>query len=62
LSAGIGNFSGELQGMPTDLVEQDFRTYFYVTRQGIDLHKADDTWWPLDDEGASRPGWKAPEL
>ena len=55
-------FSGELHGMPPlDLVEHDFRTYFYVTRQGIELHKADSRWWPLNDEGALRPDWKPPE-
>ena len=57
LFPGIGDpFSGELQGMPPlNVVEQDFRTYFCVTNQGIDFHKADGTWWPLNDEGVLRP-------
>ncbi len=41
-----------LQGMPTlDIVEEYFETYFYITKQGLDQHLSDDTWWPFDDEG-----------
>lgn len=41
-----------LQGMPElDVVEEDFETYFYITKQGLDQHLSDDTWWPFDDEG-----------
>jgi hypothetical protein len=55
-------FSGEIQGMPPlDTPEEDFRTYFYVTEKGMDLHEVDGTWWPLDDEGELRPDWKPPE-
>jgi hypothetical protein len=54
-------FSGEIQGMPSLAVpEEDFRTYFYVTIQGMDFHLADDTWYPLDDEGELRPNWQPP--
>jgi hypothetical protein len=55
--AGSGRdpFSGELQGMPPmDVIEENFRTYFYITKKGMDLHLADDTWWPFDDEGEPR--------
>jgi hypothetical protein len=48
----------ELQGMPTiDIVEKEFKTYFYVTKAGIDLIRSDETWWPFDDEGNLRPDW-----
>ena len=41
----------ELQGMPQlDVVEEDFKTYFYITKKGMDLHLSDDTWWPFGDE------------
>ena len=54
-------FSSEIQGMPSLAVpEEDFRTYFYVTKQGADFHLADSTWWPLDDDGEMRPDWKPP--
>ena len=44
-------FSEELPGMPSmDVVEENFQTYFYRTKKGMDLHLADDTWWPSDDE------------
>ena len=63
LSASVRDpFSGELKGMPPlDSVEEDFRTYFYITKKGMDFHQADGTWWPLDDEDALRPDWNAPE-
>src|SRR5262249_31983959 len=58
---GPDPFSGELRGMPPlDSVEEDFRTYFYVTNDGRDFHEADGAWWPLDDGGALRPDWKPP--
>ena len=38
----------ELQGMPqVDKVETSFKTYFYITKKGMDVHLADDTWWPF---------------
>jgi hypothetical protein len=52
--AGTGSdpFSGELDGMPPmDVVEEDFKTYFYITKKGMELHLSDDPSWPLDDEG-----------
>ena len=54
-------FSGELQGMPPlDVVEENFRTYFYITQKGIDFHLQDATQWPFDDEGELRRDWKPP--
>jgi hypothetical protein len=42
--------STEIQGMPAlDVIEEDFKTYFYITKKGLDFHLADDTWWPFDD-------------
>ena len=52
-------FSREFQGMPSlDVVEEDFETYFYVTKQGMDLQRSDDTWWPFDDNDKLRPDWR----
>ena len=51
-------FSTELPNMPPlDVVEENFETYFYPTKIGMDLHLSDDTWWPFDDEGNLRPDW-----
>jgi hypothetical protein len=45
-------FATELQGMPpTEVIEEYFKTYFLITKKGMDLHLSDDTWWPFDDEG-----------
>jgi hypothetical protein len=42
----------ELEGMPPlDEVEENFETYFYITKKGMDLHLPEDAWWPFDDEG-----------
>lgn len=50
--SGRDPFSGELQGMPPmDVIEEDFKTYFYLTRKGMDFHLSDDAWWPLDEDG-----------
>src|SRR5690242_5287474 len=40
LSCATGDpFSGELGGMPPlDVPEEDFRTYFYPTRKGMEVH------------------------
>ena len=38
---------------PLDVIETDFKTYFYITKKGIDL-LSQDTWWPFDGEG--QPG------
>jgi len=35
--------------MPTlGVVGEDFKTYFYITKNGVDFHLSDDTWWPFD--------------
>jgi hypothetical protein len=45
-------FSGELDGMPPmDVVEENFRTYFYITKKGMELHLSDDPSLPRDDDG-----------
>lgn len=42
----------ELPGMPPlDDVEENFTTYFYITKEGTELHLSEDTWWPFDDYG-----------
>jgi hypothetical protein len=44
-------FAGELPGMPAlDVVEEYFATYFYITAKGMEFHRADDSWWPYDDD------------
>ena len=46
----------ELWGVPSlDVVEENFKTYFYVTPKGKELHLSDDSWWPSDDEGNPHP-------
>ncbi len=51
-------FSTELQGMPPlDVIEEDFETYFYVTKKGMDLQLSGDPDRPFDDEGNLRPDW-----
>jgi hypothetical protein len=46
----------ELLGMPSlDVVEEDFKTYFYVTPKGKELHLSDESWRPFDDEGKPCP-------
>jgi hypothetical protein len=63
LLSGTKPYSTELQGMPSvDLVEKDFKTYFYITKKGEDLHVSDDTWYPFDDEGNLRPNWRLDPL
>jgi len=45
-------FSREVYGMPSlDVIEENFTTYFYITKKGMDLHLSDDTWWPFDEQG-----------
>ena len=51
---GPDPFAGELPGMPSlDVVEENFQTYFYITKKGTDFHLADDTWRPFADEAES---------
>jgi hypothetical protein len=53
-------FSGkrELPGMPPVDEMADFRTHFYITKKGMDLHLSDREWFPLDDEGELRKDWE----
>jgi len=58
LLSGREPFSAELEGMPSlDIVEEDFETYFYLTKKGMDFHLSDDTWWPFDDDDNVLPSW-----
>jgi hypothetical protein len=42
----------ELQGMPPmDIIEEDFKTYFNITKKGMDLHLSDDAECPFDGDG-----------
>jgi hypothetical protein len=55
-------FSGEIQGMPSlQVPEEDFRTYFYPTKKGMDFHLADGMCYLLDAEGELRPDWQPPD-
>jgi hypothetical protein len=54
-------FEGELQGMPPlHTPEEHFRTYFFLTKHGMDLHQSDDSWWPLDENDEILPDWEPP--
>ncbi len=56
------SFSGELESMRSlDQVEENFKTYFYITKKGTDFHASDDAWWPFDDEGKRLPDWHLDE-
>lgn len=45
----------ELPGMQKiDKVEDDFRTYFHITKKGMDRHLSDECDWPFDDDGNVR--------
>lgn len=50
---------GEVPGMPpVDEIEENFKTYFYITKEGMAVHLSDDTWWPFDDEENLKQGWR----
>jgi hypothetical protein len=35
----------ELQSMPSlDVIEENFQSYFYITKRGMDVHLSDDSW------------------
>jgi hypothetical protein len=54
--SGVKPCSNEISGMPSmDVIEEDFKTYFYITEKGKVLHLSDDTWWPFDNEGNLGP-------
>ena len=53
--SGRKPYATEIEGVPSlEVVEKDFKTYFYITKKGMDLHLSDDTWWPFDDDGNLR--------
>ena len=57
-------FSKELPGMPSlDIIEENFRTYFYATENGLDVQTSycSDASWPFDEEGELRCGWRLQE-
>lgn len=61
-ASGTDPFSGEIAGMPPlDVVEENFKTWFYITHKGQEFHTADDAWWPFDDAGSVRRDWIPPE-
>jgi len=58
LLSGRKPYATEFQSMPQiDLIEEDFKTYFYITKKGIDLHLSDDKSFPFDDDDNLRPDW-----
>jgi hypothetical protein len=55
LLSGTEPYSTELHGMPPlDLVEEDFKTYFYITKKGVAVLLSDRINWPFDAEGDVR--------
>ncbi len=47
------------QGVPPlDVVEDDYKIYFYITKKGRDFQVSDETWWPFDDDGNLRQNWR----
>ncbi len=58
LLSGTEPFATELEGMPpVDVVEEYIKTYFYITKKGLDSHLSGDTWWPFDDDDNVLPNW-----
>jgi hypothetical protein len=35
------------------VAEKDFKTYFYITKKGMDLHLSNDAWYPSETRLAS---------
>jgi hypothetical protein len=35
---------------PLDVIEDDFKTYFYITPKGLECHLSDTTRFPFEDE------------
>src|SRR5581483_6639561 len=51
--------SVELSSMPPmDEIETCFKTYFFITEEGMKVHLSNDSWLPLDDSGRLRPEWR----
>ena len=48
--SGRPPFAAKIEGMPdVSQIEENFRTYFTCTDEGMNLHLSDDSWWPFDD-------------
>jgi hypothetical protein len=46
----------ELQGMPAiDHIEEDFETYFYITKKGAEFLRSHSPVWLFDDDCNPRP-------
>lgn len=46
---------GELVRLPPpDVIEEDFRTYFYITKKGVGRLLSGKTGWPFGDNGNRR--------
>jgi hypothetical protein len=46
----------ELPGMPAvEEVEECFKTYFHLTKKGMELQLSDNACWPFDDGGNPIP-------
>ena len=59
LLSGTEPFSRELEEMPSlDIIEEHFKTYFYITKKGKEVQLADESWWPFDEEGKLLPNWQ----
>ena len=55
---GMNPFSGEVPGMPCmDEIEENFKTYFWATKEGMTVHLSDDSWWPLDEDQNLKKDW-----
>jgi hypothetical protein len=53
----------EIQGMPPmDVIEECFKTFFFITEKGMEVHLSDGTWYPFDDDGNLRPDWHLDEV
>jgi len=51
-------FSKELQVIPPlDVIEENFETYFYVTKKGVELLRSGATLGRVNDEGRLLPDW-----
>lgn len=45
----------ELKGVPLlDIVEENFKTYFYITKEGLGVLSSKESWWPFDDDDNPR--------
>jgi hypothetical protein len=45
---------------PMEVIEEFFKTYFFITENGMDVHLSHDTWY--DDDGNLRPEWRLDDV